>query len=329
MRYAILYSAFVAGASAHGLIRSIEGANGVTMPGLSVADGTPRNCVANSCGAQADTAIIRDLDISTGQATPLGKTQGNGPVDPAAVISTFMGNGKAPTNKGAAGSVGVEDNFGGLGGLVGAAQRRDEHKRQIDNLFGGFTNLPFIGAAGLGGAKNSYPVETIVSDTAGQGTAHGLPTCDDQGVVSVVYRQVRKLTPVWSCLAARADISHPQINQDGAGPLTAAIDPSSGGYDANAFQGAQVTQNMPGLGIGGLSLATNTDFLVKVQMPEGMTCDGKVGGAENVCIVRVRNSALAGPFGGAAAFTQSPAARKRAIAYRLRKRFDFSRLDSE
>ncbi|KAJ8104978.1 hypothetical protein ONZ43_g7606 [Nemania bipapillata] len=55
-------------------------------------------------------------------------------------------------------------------------------------------------------------------------------------------------------------------------------------------------------------------------MPAGMTCDASVGGADNVCIVRVRNSAIAGPFGGSAAFTQSPAARKRAIAYRLKKR---------
>lgn len=60
-------------------------------------------------------------------------------------------------------------------------------------------------------------------------------------------------------------------------------------------------------------------------MPQGMTCDGSVGGADNVCIVRVRNSAAAGPFGGSAAFTQSAAARKRAIAYRLKKRMQLDR----
>lgn len=57
-------------------------------------------------------------------------------------------------------------------------------------------------------------------------------------------------------------------------------------------------------------------------MPEGMTCDGTVGGVDNVCVVRVRNGAAAGPFGGSAAFTQSSGARKRAIAYRLRKRME-------
>lgn len=60
-------------------------------------------------------------------------------------------------------------------------------------------------------------------------------------------------------------------------------------------------------------------------MPQGMTCEGKVGGANNVCIVRVRNGAAAGPFGGSAAFTQTPAARKRAIAYRLKKRMEIAR----
>lgn len=111
-----------------------------------------------------------------------------------------------------------------------------------------------------------------------------------------------------------------QVNQDGAGPLTAAIDPTSGGTDASAFQKATVTQNVPGIGIGGLSGATTMDFPVTVQMPAGMTCSGSVGGATNVCIVRLQNSALAGPFGGSAAFTQSPAAKKRAVEYNFSKR---------
>jgi hypothetical protein len=117
----------------------------------------------------------------------------------------------------------------------------------------------------------------------------------------------------------RAD-STGQINQDGAGPLDAAVDGTSGGTDPAAFQRAQVTQDVPGLGFQGLSLATNKDFPLTVQMPQGMTCDGTVGGVDNVCIVRVRNGAAAGPFGGSAAFTMSAGARKRAIAYRLKKR---------
>lgn len=97
------------------------------------------------------------------------------------------------------------------------------------------------------------------------------------------------------------------------------IDPISGGTDPNAFQKAEVIQDVPGDKLG-LSTATSTNFPIKVQMPAGMTCEGSVAGVNNVCIVRINNNALAGPFGGSAAFTQSPAAKKRAIEYNLRKR---------
>jgi hypothetical protein len=107
--------------------------------------------------------------------------------------------------------------------------------------------------------------------------------------------------------------------------LDAAVDGTSGGNEESAFQRAQVTRDVPGLGVQGLSLATNTDFPLEVQMPAGMTCDGTVAGVNNVCVVRVRNGAAAGPFGGSAAFTQSNAARKRAIAYRLKKRMELNR----
>lgn len=322
MRYAIVASALFAGASAHGLVTSIEGANGVTMPGLSVADGTPRDCSSNGCGSQADTAIIRDRDMGSGRASALGRTQGNGPVDAAAVISTFMGTGanSAPTNNGTDGASGVEDDLSDL--QAASAQRRAEHKRQIGNLFGGGNgggsrlgglfgggggNGGGSGIGGLfggGGDANDRGPESMVADTAGLGSSNGLPTASDSGEINMVFRQ---------------------INQDGAGPLTAEVDGTSGGTDPNAFQTAEVTQDVPGLGIQGLSLATNTDFPLTVQMPAGMTCDASVGGADNVCVVRVRNGAAAGPFGGSAAFTQSNAARKRAIAYRLKKRMAINR----
>ena len=88
------------------------------------------------------------------------------------------------------------------------------------------------------------------------------------------------------------------------------------------MQPATVTQDVPGLGVQGISLATNTEFAMKVQMPAGMTCHATVAGVNNVCVMRVRNGAAAGPFGGSVAFTQGAAARKRAIAYRLKKRME-------
>ncbi|KAF4449361.1 hypothetical protein F53441_7340 [Fusarium austroafricanum] len=294
-----IISAFFSLASAHGVVLSVEGANGVSMPGLSIADGTPRDCSSNRCGSQADTSIIRDREIASGRASALGRTQGNGPVDASVMISNFLGGNGAnvPTNNGTAASVGVEDDLSNL------PNRNNKQKRQLGGG-GGFLSGLFGGGRGGGGDKNESPEETSVAATAGDGATSGLPTASDNGEVTMTYRQV---------------------NQDGAGPMTADIDATSGGTDPDAFQSAEVTQDVPGLGIQGLSLATNTDFPLKVQMPQGMTCEGTVGGANNVCIVRVRNGAAAGPFGGSGAFTQSSTARKRAIAFRLKKRMEINR----
>ena len=62
------------------------------------------------------------------------------------------------------------------------------------------------------------------------------------------------------------------------------------------------------------------DFPMAVQMPAGMTCQGTVGDATNVCVARIQNGAAAGPFGGSVIFTQSPAAKKRAIEHNLAKK---------
>jgi hypothetical protein len=305
MRYSLISAALIASASAHGVVTVIKGANGVVMPGLSVADGTPRDCSSNGCGSQADTAIIRDNELGTARASALGRTQGNGPIDASVMIANFMGtagSAAVPVNNGSDSSVGVEDDLSGL--QEARNSRNQERKRQLSRLFDGLLG----GGRGGGGntaegTQSSKAFETMVADTAGAGSSEGLPTASDSGEVSLVFRQ---------------------INQDGAGPMRADIDGTSGGTDPAAFQSAEVTNDVPGLAAG-ISLATNTDFPITVQMPAGMTCDATVGGAQNVCIVRVRNRTPAGPFGGSAAFTQTPAARKRAIAYRLKKRMEFNR----
>lgn len=154
--------------------------------------------------------------------------------------------------------------------------------------------------ASNGGTKTPAGTkETAVKAATGQGAVSGMPTCADDGTVTMTFHQV---------------------NQDGAGPLTASVDGTSGGSDPSAFKTATVTQNVPGIGIGGLSAATTMDFPVAIQMPAGMTCSGSVGGASGVCVAKLQNSAAAGPFGGSVAFTQSPAAKKRAIEYNLSKR---------
>lgn len=89
--------------------------------------------------------------------------------------------------------------------------------------------------------------------------------------------------------------------------MTAAIDPTSGGTSEAAFQPAEMIADVPGA-VAGISGTTTTDFPIKVQMPAGMKCSGTVAGVENVCVVRVKNSTPAGPFGGSAVFTQEGAA---------------------
>ncbi|CAN9171488.1 unnamed protein product [Alternaria alternata] len=295
-----LMLALAAAVSAHGVVTEVKGANGVTMPGLTIQDGTPRDCSSNGCGSQADTAIIRDREIASGKAGPLGRTQGNGIVDAAVMVGAFMGQGAAPpANNGASGSVGVEDNIQQpgqkrqfLGGLLGGG---------AGGAGGGAGATGIAGLLGGGGDKVNGPPEARVAAAVGQGASGGLPTCADDGTVTMTLRQ---------------------INQDGAGPFTADVDGTSGGTDEAAMQPATVTQDVPGLGVQGISLATNTEFAMKVQMPAGMTCDATVAGVNNVCVMRVRNGAAAGPFGGSVAFTQGAAARKRAIAYRLKKRME-------
>lgn len=258
-----------------------------------VADGTPRDCSSNGCGSQADTAIIRDREISSGAVGPLGKTQGNGPVDPAMMIKVFMGDmdvAQAPTN-GASSGVGQEDDLSAAPAAAKGnnAKNNNRVRQLLAGLLGGGG-----GGANAKGEKSTGPPEANVKALAGAGSSQGMPTANEDGTVDVTFRQ---------------------INQDGAGPLEAMVDGTSGGTDMAAFQEAQVTQDVPGL-VAGISATTTSDFPVKVQMPAGTTCDATVGSATNVCVMRLRNNTPAGPFGGAVAFTQTPAARKRALEYR-------------
>ncbi|KAK1572659.1 uncharacterized protein LY79DRAFT_527065 [Colletotrichum navitas] len=270
----ILFAAFAAtNVLAHGVIDSVQGANGVNLPGLSLIDGTPRDCASPRCGSEADTSIIRDRELGTKKASALGRTQGGGPVDAAAMIQTFMD--------------------GAAGNTTAAKEARAIHEEMMARR-----NI----AARQNGKGSKTPkgtVETGVKAATGMASSGGLPTTADDGTLKMTFHQV---------------------NQDGAGPLTADIDATSGGTDPSAFKKAEVTQNVPGIGFGGLSGASTMDFPVAIKMPAGMTCQANVGGADNVCVARLRNAALAGPFGGSVCFTQSPTARKRAIEFNLRKR---------
>lgn len=155
-----------------------------------------------------------------GKASALGRTQGGGPVDAAAAISSFMGAG--------AGTAAAANKRQLLGGLLGG---KGKGKGKAG------------AAAGDGQKTAAGTTEQGVAKAAGTGATSGLPTTSDDGTITMTFHQV---------------------NQDGAGPLTAAIDPTSGGTDPAAFQDATVTQDVPGIGIGGLSAASVEDFPVKV-----------------------------------------------------------------
>ncbi|CAG8956750.1 hypothetical protein HYFRA_00011139 [Hymenoscyphus fraxineus] len=286
MKYSstVLCAAFaVTGVYSHALVTMIYGANGVDMAGLTVVDDTPRDCPSAGCGAQDDTATIRTNEMGTSKATALGRSKASGPITPNRMVANFMG---------------------------GAANKtaRDIHEQMNlykRDILGDLMNLAAKGAGGAAGGAGANSVktpagtkETGMAGTAGVGAEKGLPTASENGEITMTIHQ---------------------CNQDGAGPFNAAIDPTSGGSDPAAFKTAQVTQNVPGIAAG-ISAATTTDYKVKVQMPQGMVCSGTVDGVTNACVVRMNNQTPAGPFGGAAMFTQTNAAKKRAIEYNLSKR---------
>lgn len=177
--------------------------------------------------------------------------------------------------------------------LIANTTARDLH--EAGTLYRRAAAATSVGVTTPAGTK-----EHGVAATAGKGATVGLPTTDDAGVISMNIHQV---------------------NQDGAGPYAAMVDATSGGTDAAAFKAAEMVQNVPGIGVAGISTASIMDFPAKMQMPAGMTCSGTVAGASNVCVAKMSN----GPpqfFGGSIAFTQSPAAKKRAIEYNMKMRRD-------
>ncbi|KAI1152305.1 hypothetical protein F4825DRAFT_461943 [Nemania diffusa] len=89
------------------------------------------------------------------------------------------------------------------------------------------------------------------------------------------------------------DVTIHQVNADGAGPYTCDVI-AQGNNGVITFPNVTVADNVPG--VNGFSQAKEEDFTIKVTMPADLNCTGSSAG--NVCTVRCRNNALAGPFGG-------------------------------
>lgn len=90
-----------------------------------------------------------------------------------------------------------------------------------------------------------------------------------------------------------------QVNADGAGPYSCDLDMTSNAGIIS--HNLTVTNNVPG--VNGLSQAKEQDFNITVTMPTDLQCTGASTG--NICTVRCRNNAVAGPFGGCFAVQQT------------------------
>ncbi|CCO30280.1 hypothetical protein BN14_04307 [Rhizoctonia solani AG-1 IB] len=119
-----------------------------------------------------------------------------------------------------------------------------------------------------------------VNDMAAQmeaASSAGLPSVGDDGSVTMTVHQV---------------------NGDGAGPYTCDVSADASGQN---FVAMKVTTNVPGEN--SRSKAKAEDFPLVAQMPAGTTCTGGPNG--DACVVRCRNAARAGPFGGCTAVTNA------------------------
>ncbi|KAH8169437.1 hypothetical protein LIA77_11563 [Sarocladium implicatum] len=85
-----------------------------------------------------------------------------------------------------------------------------------------------------------------------------------------------------------------QVNADGAGPYVCDLDMTSNGKRLVGQVPLVVENNVPG--VNGFSQAKAQNFNMTVKLPDDLACIGASTG--NVCTVRCRNAALAGPFGG-------------------------------
>ncbi|KAI1338849.1 hypothetical protein F5Y15DRAFT_99769 [Xylariaceae sp. FL0016] len=96
-----------------------------------------------------------------------------------------------------------------------------------------------------------------------------------------------------------------QVNADGAGPYS--CDLLTGANNDNVAQSLTVTDNIPGAN--GLSQVKEQAFDIKVTMPNNIDCTG--GSTGDICTVRCRNNAVAGPFGGCFPVQQTNNANKK------------------
>ena len=89
-----------------------------------------------------------------------------------------------------------------------------------------------------------------------------------------------------------------QVNGDGAGPFSCGIDPLATGA---AYRDLEIVKQVPG--VLGLNSVRQTGYDLKVKLPDDLECVG--GSTGRVCVMRCRNAAFSGPFGGCVPLAQT------------------------
>uniref|UniRef100_A0A0S1MKF4 Secreted protein n=1 Tax=Phakopsora pachyrhizi TaxID=170000 RepID=A0A0S1MKF4_PHAPC len=74
---------------AHGVITSVEGANGQTGSAFGMVESTPRDGTRTN-PFQTDSSIIRDREVSSGKASACGRTLAGGNNDIASDMSSVL-----------------------------------------------------------------------------------------------------------------------------------------------------------------------------------------------------------------------------------------------
>lgn len=95
-----------------------------------------------------------------------------------------------------------------------------------------------------------------------------------------------------------------QVNTDGAGPYSCMVN-----YDCTAkkWDPCEVVTNVKGNKWGKNWKGNKTGHKLKVKIPKGKKCKGKIKGKKNCCLLRCQNPARNGPFGGVVPFQQPDA----------------------
>ncbi|KAK5625188.1 hypothetical protein RRF57_000904 [Xylaria bambusicola] len=111
-----------------------------------------------------------------------------------------------------------------------------------------------------------------------------------------------------------------QVNADGGGPYTCQINADATG---ESWEDLTVTTTPPGRNSRNREGAA-TDFPLVAAIPADQKCTGTVAGQDNACLVRCKNDAGAGPFGGVvpvqiAGSNSTAAAARRALATAIKR----------